>query len=109
MPSLQNKKQSKAEAAKQHKIDIENNRIALLKLQEEAVEKARLGEVKRQADEEALAAQAAKDREADKDNKIKINRAALADLIAAGIGEADAKTVIRAIGRREVRNISIQY
>jgi hypothetical protein len=102
-------KQDQAEAAKQHKIDIENNRIALLKLQEEAVEKARLGEVKRQADEEAQAAQAAKDREADKDNKIKINRAALADLIAAGIGEADAKTAIRAIGRREVRNISIQY
>ena len=98
-----------AAAAEQHKIDIENNRVALLKLQEEAVEKARLGEVKRQADEEAQAAQAAKDREADKDNKIKINRAALVDLIAAGISEADAKTAIRAIGRREVRNISIQY
>jgi hypothetical protein len=102
-------KQDQAKAAEQHKIDLENNRVALLKLQEKAVEKARLEEVKRQADEEAEAAQAAKDREADKDNKIKINRAALVDLIAAGINEADAKTVIRAIGRREVRNISIQY
>jgi hypothetical protein len=93
----------------QYKIDMENERLASLKRQAEAVEKTRLEEAKHYADEEAQAAQAAKDREADKDNKIKINRAALVDLIAAGISEQDAKTVIRAIGRREVRNISIQY
>jgi hypothetical protein len=98
-----------ARAAEQYELDVEVERVASLKRQAEAVEKTRLEEAKRYADEEAQAAQAAKDREADKDNKIKINRAALVDLIAAGISEADAKTVIRAIGRREVRNISIQY
>ena len=77
--------------------------------QAEAVKRAQDAEVKRQQEEEAAQAQAAKDREADKAHRIKINRAALVDLIAAGVDEEVAKTVIRAIGRKEVRNISIQY
>ena len=102
-------KEKQAKAAEQHKIDVESERKNSLARQAEAVEKAKAEEVARLAEEEAEAVQAAKDRENDKAHKISINRAAMVDLIAAGISEEDAKTVIRAIGRREVRNISIQY
>lgn len=106
-----------AEIAKENQAKAEANAKEAAKLaaelaateKAEAIELAKQQEAKRIADEEAAQAQAAKDRENDKAHKIAINRAALVDLIAAGVDEEVAKTVIRAIGRKEVRNISIQY
>jgi hypothetical protein len=102
-------REENAKAAERYKIDVENERLASLERQKVAIEQARQAEVDRFAHEEAAQAQAAKDRENDKAHKISINRAALVDLIAVGVDEDVAKTVIRAIGRKEIRNISIQY
>ena len=102
-------REENAKAAAQYKIDVENERLASLERQRIAIEKATEIEAKRIADAEAEQAQLAKDRENDKAHKISINRAALVDLIAAGVDEGVAKTVIRAISRKEIRNISIQY
>lgn len=102
-------KEQQAKAAEQAKIDAEKERAEAEKRHALAIEQAKQAEAKRIADEEAAQQQAAKEREADKAHKIAINRAALVDLVAAGVDEETAKTVIRAIGRKEVRNISIQY
>ena len=48
-------------------------------------------------------------READRNHKAKINNECIDDLIAAGLSEADARTVVIAIARRTIRNISINY
>ncbi len=106
-----------AELAEQRRIDdavaaVEQRKqdaIAAEERQAAAVKLAAENEAKRIADQEAEQTKLAADRAADKDHRIKINRAALVDLIAAGVSEEDAKTVIRAIGRNEVRNVSIQY
>ncbi len=102
-------KEQQARAAEQAKIDAEKEREEAGKRQALAIEQAKQAEAQRIAQEEAAQQQAAKDREADKAHRIAINRAALVDLVAAGLGEDDAKIAIRAIGRKEVRNISIQY
>lgn len=94
-----------AAAAEQRKADAiaaEERQTAAVKLEAE-------NEAKRIAEQEAEQAKLAADRAADKGLRVKINRAALVDLIAAGVSEEDAKTVIRAIGRNEVRNIKIIY
>lgn len=88
--------------AEQAKIDAENR----------AKEQARLAaesERKRIAEEKAEQERLAKQREADKNHRIKINRAALAVMVANGLSEEDAKTVITLIAKKEVPNISIQY
>lgn len=102
-------KEQQAKAAEQAKIDAEKERVEAEKRHALAIEQAKQAESKRIADEEAAQQQAAKEREADKAHRIAINRTALVDLVAAGVDEETAKTVIRAIGRKEVRNISIQY
>ncbi len=101
--------QKRTDDAKQAKINAENERVAAEKRQALAVEQAKQAEAKRIADEEAEQAQLAKAREADKEHRISINRAALVDLIAAGLSEEDAKNAVRAIAKKQVRNISIQY
>ncbi len=102
-------KERQAKAAEQAKIDAENERLESEKRHALAIEQAKQAEAKRIADEEAAQQQAAKDREADKAHREKINRAAMVDLIAAGLSEDDAKNAIIAIIRKQVRNISIQY
>ena len=102
-------KQQQINAAMEMEVNREKERIEAEKRQALAVEQAKQAEAQRIADEEAAQQQAAKDREADKAHKIKVNRAALVDLVSAGVDEETAKNVIRAIGRKEVRNISIQY
>ncbi len=101
--------QQQQQAAEQAKIDAENERIASEKRQAEAVELAKKQEAARIAEEEAAQAAQAKAREEDKNHRIKINRGAMVDLIAAGIDEEVAKDVIRAIARKQIRNVSIQY
>lgn len=59
-------------------------------------------EVQRLANEKAA-------READTAHKAKINRAAVAAMIAAGITEEQAKAVLLAIYRKKVPNVSINY
>lgn len=88
--------------AEQAKIDAENRAKEQARLAAEA-------ERKRIAEEEAEQERLAKQREADKNHRIKINRAALAVMVANGLSEEDAKTVITLIAKKEVPNISIQY
>ncbi len=102
-------KEQQAKAAEQAKIDAEKERAEAEKRQALAIEQTKQAEAKRIADEELAMHQLAKEREAGKAHRIAINRAALVDLVAAGLSEDDAKIAIRAIGRKEVRNISIQY
>ena len=102
-------KEEQAAAAKQAKIDAENEREASEKRQALAVEQAKQAEAKRIADEEAEQKRLAEAREADKEHRISINRAAMVDFIAAGLSEEDAKNAVRAIAKKQVRNISIQY
>ncbi len=101
--------QKRIDDAKQAKIDAENERVAAEERQALAVEQAKQAEAKRIADEEAEQKRLAEAREADKEHRIKINRGAMVDLIAAGLGEGDAKKAIRSIAKKQVRNISIQY
>lgn len=101
------------ERRKQDAIDAENRRIAEAEAAEArqaaAIKREVELEAKRIADEEAEQKRLTEAREANKEHRIKINRAAMVDLIAAGLSEEDAKNAIRAIAKREVRNISIQY
>jgi len=88
--------------AEQAKIDAENRAKA-------AAKKAAEDERKRIEEEEAEQKRLAEAREADKNHRIKINRAALVALVAGGLSEEDAKTAITLIAKRQVPNISIQY
>lgn len=87
---------------KQAKIDAE----AAAKRQ---AEQAAADERKRIAEEEAEQKRLAEQRAADKKHRTRINRAALASLLAIGISEEDGKTVIKAIARGEVTNCKIFY
>ncbi|MGU3628118.1 hypothetical protein [Comamonas sp. C24C] len=50
-----------------------------------------------------------KGREADKAHRQRINRAALDALVAGGLSEADAKTVITLIAKKAIPAVSITY
>ena len=108
--------ESRIKAAAQAKVDAENERIAAEKRQAAAVELAQRQEVQRMAMEEAEQVAQAKARAADKEHRIKINRAAMADFIAAGLNVNDgddieglAKQIITVIAQGKIRNVSIQY
>ena len=97
-----------ADAAEQRKQDA----IAAEVRQAAAVKLAAENEAKRIAEQEAeqkkLAEARANNPENDK-HRVEIRRAAMVDLIAAGIDKDVAKSVILAIHKKEIRNISIQY
>ena len=101
------------EKRKQDAVEAEARSVAAAKDAAErqalAVKKAAEDEVKRIADEEAEQLRLAQAREANKEHRIKINRAAMVDFVAAGLSEADARLAITAIAKKEIRNISIQY
>jgi DNA repair exonuclease SbcCD ATPase subunit len=101
------------EKRKQDAIESEARSVAAAKESAErqalAVKKAAEDEAKRIADEEAEQQRLAQAREANKEHRIKINRAAMVDLIAAGLTEELARAAITAIAKKQVRNISIQY
>lgn len=84
----------KAEAAER----AERERIAAVDA--ERVRKAR--------EEQAEREEAAR-REANRAHRSKVNNAAAAGLMTAGLDEATAKTVVAAIARREVAHVSIAY
>lgn len=65
---------------------------------------------RKQQEAEKIAQEAeAKRREQDKEHRIKINRAALSALMAAGIPEETAKTVLVLIVTRQVPHVTIEY
>jgi len=74
-----------------------------------AAERAAQAERERMEAEEAEAKRLADARAADKENRIKINRAALVALIAEGLSEDDAKKVVTAIAKGLVPNVKIFY
>lgn len=88
--------------AEQERIDAEQRAAA-------AAEAARQAEIQRQADERARAEREAAAREADKEHKAAINRAALAALIAGGMPEQCAKQAIILIARHKIPHITINY
>ncbi|WP_330565841.1 hypothetical protein [Pseudomonas yamanorum] len=87
----------------------EQERLAAIRRQEEAVEQARLAEVARAnaAADEALRQAAA--READLEHQRSINGAALKAFVAGGMTEECAKQAIKLIAQRKIPAISIQY
>lgn len=75
-----------------------------------AAERAAQDERDRMAAEQAEAKRLADARAADKEHRIQINRAALVDLIAqAGLDEEQAKAVVTAIAKGNIRNVKIFY
>ncbi|WP_421560693.1 hypothetical protein [Pseudomonas sivasensis] len=87
----------------------EQERIAAVRRQEEAVEQARLAEIARQAAEAEEAQRQQKAREADQAHKVKIMGAAKEALMSMNITEELAKAIVLKIARREVPNITIQF
>ncbi|OSN39521.1 hypothetical protein [Pseudomonas syringae] len=87
----------------------ENERLAAEQRQAEAVERARLAEVKRQEDAKAEELRQQKAREDDKAHKASINRAALEAFIAGGMPEDCARQAVTLIAQRKIPNTSIQY
>ena len=82
------------EAEEQRKIDVEKAAQA----ERDRIEAERLKEE-----------QAAKDREADKNHKKKINNEVLAELLKCGIDEAQGKKIITAIAKNKVPHVKISY
>lgn len=66
-------------------------------------------EQRRVAQQQAAEAAEAKRREADKAHRQRINRAALDALVAGGLSEVDAKTVITLIAKKAIPAVSITY
>lgn len=100
-------RRKKAEAEREA-ARIEAERRAEADKMAAAEEAARLEreriEAQRRAEEEA-----ARQREADKAHRGRINRAAMEALIAAGLSEADARTAVEAIARGTVPAVKISY
>ncbi|UBT78772.1 hypothetical protein LCH33_002135 [Pseudomonas amygdali] len=105
--SLQIKLQE--EQAERQKLQAEQDRIAAEQRQAEAVEQARLAEVKKQADAKAEELRQQKARERDQAHKASINRAALEAFIAGGMPEACAKQAVTLIAQRKIPAITIAY
>lgn len=107
-----------AELAEQRRIESEERaKQAAIEAAEKAkadaaaaAERAAQDERDRIAAEQAEAKRLADARAADKEHRIQINRAALVDLIAqAGLDEEQAKAVVTAIAKGQVRNVKIFY
>jgi hypothetical protein len=107
-----------AELAEQRRIEQEErSRQAAIEAEEKAksdaaaaAERAAQAERERIEAEQAEAKRLADARAADKEHRITINRAALVDLIAqAGLDEDQAKAVVTAIAKGQVRNVKIFY
>lgn len=80
----------------------ELNRIAAIE-----AERARIEQERIESDRKAAAEQAA--READRENKRKVNNAILSALESVGISTEQAKAVIAAIAKGSIPNVSIRY
>ncbi|WP_295487916.1 hypothetical protein [uncultured Pseudomonas sp.] len=72
-------------------------------------EAAAQAERQRQADEQAAIEREAKAREADKQHRASVNRAALDAFMAGGLSEDCAKLAVTLIAKRTIPNVQIQY
>lgn len=101
------------ERAAREKVEAEQRAIQAEKEAAERAERARLEAIEQERRRQEAEAQAAAEeqrlREADKEHRAAINRAALADLIGAGLPEEQARAVICAIAKGQVRHITIHY
>lgn len=75
----------------------------------EAVKQAEINEKQRQIDEQNAIKEAEAERQRNIEHVRKINRAAMAALVAEGIAEEDCKKVILAIYKKKIPNVSIKY
>jgi Holliday junction resolvasome RuvABC DNA-binding subunit len=66
-------------------------------------------ERKRVADQEAKAAAEVERREANRRHCAKVNRAVVVELMALGLSEQQAKSVVTAIAKSEIANLRIAY
>ncbi|WP_313463712.1 hypothetical protein [Achromobacter sp.] len=87
----------------------EQDRLAAIEREKQAVEAARQAEIKRQADAKAAEEAETARREKDKAHKSKVNRAALAAFVAAGLSEECAKLAVTLIAKGEIPAIKITY
>ncbi|OZI57634.1 hypothetical protein [Bordetella genomosp. 4] len=97
------------ERQKQAEARAEAERLAAEKRAADAAEAARLAEIKRQADAKAAEEAEAKRREADKQHRATINRAALEAFVANGMTEECGKKAIILIASGLIPAIKINY
>lgn len=100
------------DAVRREREASERRELELKLAAEQAERRAAEAEAKAKRDADAkLAAEAAETarREANKAHRTKVNRSALAALVAAGIGEESAKRVIELIASKQVPHVSIHY
>ena len=96
-----------AEEARRKQVEAEAN---AKRQADEAAKRAAEAERQRAVAEAAEFERKAKAREADKNHRIAVNRAALAALVAeTGLTEEQGKAVIRAIGQKLIPAVSISY
>lgn len=102
---------AKAEAERRElelRLKAEQSERARVEADQRA-EKAAAAERQRYMDEQAEIARQAAAREADQENKAKVNRAALEAFIAGGMPEACAKQAVVMIAKRQIPNVQISY
>jgi hypothetical protein len=103
--------------AEQDRVDAERNEASCRaeaaldaeRAQRAAVEAAEQAERKRAANAKAAEEAETARRTADKQHRAEFNREALADLVAAGVSDAHARTVIAAIAKGAVRHVEMRY
>lgn len=112
LAAIQRAKEAEEQAARE-KVESEQRAVQAKKDAEERAERMRLEAIEQERHRQAMAAKAEAEaqskREADKAHMKKLNSEALADLIAAGMTEEQAKLAIVAIAKRHVRHIAISY
>lgn len=97
------------ERQKQAEARAEAERLAAKQRAKDAAEAARLAEIERQQQEKARIEAEQRIREADKAHKAKINRAAMAAFIKAGMPEECAKQAVTLIAKGEIPKVRIEY
>lgn len=102
----QERAEREAEAAKQREAQAKAEAAAQA---ERAAQAAVEAEQRRIAAEEAARLAEEKRRQEDQEHRANINRAALADMVALGIDEATAKTVLVGVIQGKVSNVRISY
>lgn len=98
-----------AERAKRAELEAHQRAEQAERDAQARAEQAAAAERQRQADEQARIEAEAKAREADKEHRAAINRAALEAFVAAGMPEECAKQAITLIAKRQIPNIHIDY
>lgn len=114
--AMERKAQAERDAAERRELELklaaERAERARVEAQQRTAIAAREAEerVRREAeDARRAAAEAQAKREADRNHKAKVNNAAVAALVSAGLKEKDAKTVVSLIAKGQVPAVAISY